>query len=128
MALMARWLSFLLRIAALLVVHADLRPLRVEFRDDPEVTAALAALTEAGNRWRTSATSANTGSRLDAYRECPGESESMTTTEAAKRCGISDRAIRLALDEGRLAGEKNAAGRWRITQEQLTVFDRNRAA
>ncbi|MBT2567719.1 helix-turn-helix domain-containing protein [Arthrobacter sp. ISL-85] len=45
----------------------------------------------------------------------------MTTTQAGNRLGITDRAVRLAIQEGRLPAT-NVDGRWRITNEDIAHF------
>jgi len=118
------------KVAAFLLTHADLARLRVRARgDDPVTDAVLVALTVAGNRWRTrtSATSASGGSEVDSQAEMTTPSEVMTTTDAARLLGRTSRAVRLALEQGRLAGEQ-VDGRWRITIDDLDAYRRSRAA
>lgn len=115
------------RVAALLFDRTDLARLRVEMRgEDPEVDEVLAALTYVANVYRTrsaSATSANSGSRLDAVAEVAPPLSSMSSGQAACALGITSRAIRLACEQGRLAGTRTN-GRWRISRADLDTYRR----
>jgi len=107
------------RIAAWLERHADLNSVRVSSRGlDAEADAVLVALRVAALAWRGAAT----GSQQPAEPEVTGSSRQwMTTSQAGTRLGITDRAVRLAIQERRLPAE-NVDGRWRITNEDLAHF------
>ena len=107
------------RIAAWLERHADLNTVRVSSRGlDAEADAVLVALRVAALAWRGAAT----GSQKPAEPEVPGSSRQwMTTTQAGTRLGITDRAVRLAIQEGRLPAT-NVDGHWRITNEDIAHF------
>ncbi len=116
-------------VAAFLVVHSDLARLRTRARgDDPVVDAVLVALTISGNtrRTQTSAPSANTGSEMDADSQV-GQPQSMTTGEAAEQLGVTTRAVRFAIAEGRLSAARTPHG-WVIRPAEVDHLRRRRAA
>ncbi len=85
---------------------------------NPDLDEVLRALLIVERRWRASAT----GSRNAAKPEVEeGSNTWMTTTRAADRLGITDRAVRTAIDEKRLPAEK-VDGRWRISTDALALF------
>lgn len=114
------------RVCAWLERHARLNEVRIRERgSDPEVDAVLVALRLAALTWRTTAT----GSPVAAKPEEPASLNQMwfSSREAADRLGVTDRAVRLAIQERRL----NAAsinGRWRITKEDIEHFAAAKAA
>lgn len=113
------------RIAAILERHADLSGLRVRTRGvDPEATAVLEALHVAALQWRGSAT----GTEEAAEAEPATDSKRwLSTGEAADLVGVTARAIRKAIDEGRLEAVK-VGGRKRISREDLEHYRAARAA
>lgn len=112
------------RVAAWIAARTALRGARISARgDDPEVYAVLAALHRAALTWRTSAT----GSPTPPAPEVTAPSQWMSTTQAAHRLGVTDRAIRLAITQHRLPAE-NVDGRWRITPEDIEHYRAARAA
>lgn len=112
------------RVASWLLRHAALDRIRAEVRGaDPEVDAVLVALRVAGLYWRASAT----GSVVAPEPEAGALSQWLSTTQAADRLGITDRAVRLAISERRLPAEQ-VAGRWRITREDVEHYRAARAA
>ena len=112
------------RIAAWLERHASLNEVRIRSRGaDPEVDAVLAALRLAALTWRT----AVTGSTNAPEPELPPQSKYYSTSEAAERLGITDRAVRLAIAQNRL-NATNLHGRWRITPEDIAHFKAAKAA
>ena len=116
------------RVAAWLVVHTDLAPHRIAERgNDPEVDAVLLAITRVGNAWRTSATSAPSGSQKAPEPEVAPLSKVMSSSEAAEVLGVTDRAVRLACEAGRLPATRTAR-RWQITRTDLDTYRRDRAA
>jgi len=117
-------------VAAWLTVQTDMPARRVEHRGaDPQVDAVLGALTVAGLGWRTRCTSAPSapgGSSLD-ENGLAAEPQTMSTSEAAEHLGITPRAIRLAIAEGRLPATRTAHG-WVICAADLDHLRRRRAA
>ncbi|WP_171467684.1 helix-turn-helix domain-containing protein [Cellulosimicrobium sp. 72-3] len=113
------------RVAAWLEVRAGLSSVRAKARGtDPEVDAVLFALRMAGLAWRTSAT----GSEVEPEPEVPRESSQwLSTGQAAELLGITDRAVRLAIREGRLDAEQ-VAGRYRISRPNFEHYRAARAA
>lgn len=107
------------RVCAWLERHARLNEVRIRERGaDPEVDAVLVAVRLAALTWRTTAT----GTPVAAKPEAPADlNQWMSTGQAAARLGITDRAVRLAIQEQRLHAT-NVAGRWRITKEDLQHF------
>jgi len=118
------------RTAAWLLSIADLPRLRIAHRGtDAEVDSQLLALTHVANAWRaaTSATSADSGSALDELPEVAPASKVMTTKTAAERIGITDRAVRLACDQGRIPATR-VVGRWQLERSDVDAYCRFRAA
>src|SRR4051794_16717822 len=112
------------RVAAWLNARGGLNELRMRIRgEDPEVDAVLVALSVAGTAWLTSACGTGDASAP----EVPPQSTWLTTTEAADRLGLTDRAIRLACSTGRLPAER-AGGRWRISREDVEHYRAARQA
>lgn len=113
------------RVAAWLEVRAGLSSVRARARgNDPEVDAVLLALRIAGLAWRTSAT----GSEVEPEPEVPRESSQwLSTGQAAGLLGITDRAVRLAIREGRLEAQQ-VAGRYRISRPNFEHYRAARAA
>lgn len=112
------------RVAAWLATRTNLRNVRISARGtDPEVYAVLHDLHRAALAWRTSAA----GSVDAPVPEEPRPSEWGSTTQAAGLLGITDRAVRLAVREGRLPAQQ-VAGRWRVTREDVEHYRAARAA
>lgn len=112
------------RVAAWLSRHASLDRIRTEVRGtDAEVDAVLVALRVSALYWLTSAT----GSDVVPEPEVAAPSKRMSTTQAAGRLGITDRAVRLAIAESRLPAEQ-VAGRWQINRSDVEHYRAARAA
>lgn len=112
------------RVAAWLERHGHLNELRARARGgDPEIDAALVALRIAALTWRASAT----GTEDAPEPEVGPRSEWLSTTTAAGHLGITDRAVRLAISQGRLPAEQ-VDGRWRISREDTEHYRAARAA
>lgn len=113
------------RVCAWLERHAHLNEVRIRERGyDPEVDAVLVALRLAALAWRATAT----GTAVAAKPEAPTDLKQwMSTTEAADILYITDRAVRLAIQEDRLKAT-NVNGRWRITREDIQHFAAAKAA
>ncbi|MFJ5693316.1 helix-turn-helix domain-containing protein [Arthrobacter sp. NPDC093125] len=107
------------RVCAWLERHAKLNEVRIQERGaDPEVDAVLVALRLAALTWRTTATGTPVAAKPEV---APDLNQWLSTGQAADRLGITDRAVRLAIQEQRLHAT-NVAGRWRITREDLEHF------
>ena len=105
-----------------------LSTLRVNARGaDPEVDAVLAALHLASLHWRTSVRPEAAAEVAKPQAEVASGLTWMTTTQAADRIGIGDRAVRLAISEGRLSAEQ-IDGRWRIARDDVEHFRAARAS
>ena len=112
------------RVAAWLATRTRLSEVRISARGtDPEVYAVLAALHRGALGWRASVT----GSEAPPPPEVPSPSRWMSTTQASGLLGITDRAVRLAISEGRLPAQQ-VAGRWRITREDVEHYRAARSA
>lgn len=112
------------RIAAWLERNLSLNQARINARGaDPEVDSVLNALRVAALTWRATVT----GSSQAPEPEVARESKWYSTTEAAERLGITDRAVRLAIKEKRLHAT-DLGGRWRITTEDVEHFKAAKAA
>jgi excisionase family DNA binding protein len=104
------------RVCAWLEYHAALNKLRIERRGiDPEVDQALVAVRVAAVAWRTSATGRTTAPEPEVPEEW------VSTAQAAEHLGITDRAVRLAIKEGRLTATQ-VDGNHRISSEALAHF------
>lgn len=116
------------RVADWLLTRTELDRLRKEHRGaDPEVDAQLLALTHVALAYRTSDSTSAVGSSVAPEPEAVPQSSWVGTAQAADLLGITDRAIRLAIDEHRLPAEK-VDGRWRITREDVEHYAAARAA
>jgi excisionase family DNA binding protein len=112
------------RVAAWLESKLDLRRVRTDVRGvDPEVDAVLADLHRVALVWRASAT----GSATTPPPEATPPLGWMSTTQAASLLKITDRAVRLAIQEHRLPAQQ-VAGRWRLTREDVEHYKAARAA
>jgi excisionase family DNA binding protein len=118
------------RVAAILERHADLTALRVRVRGlDPEASAVLEALRAAALCWRSSALAPQSGTGDDRDAEpAPESMEWLTTGEAADQAGVTSRAIRRAIEDGRLPASTTAGGHNRISPEDLAHYKAVRAA
>lgn len=110
------------RVASWLERHANLSQIRIENRgNDSEVDNVLVALRASALAWRDSATG----------RKEAAEPEELTpwvsTTEASDILDITDRAIRLAIQEQRLKARR-INGRWRIAREDIEHYKAARKA
>ncbi|MDP9466822.1 MAG: helix-turn-helix domain-containing protein [Actinomycetota bacterium] len=118
------------RVAAWLDARG-LSALRVNARGvDAEVDAVLAALHYAALSWRTSLTSAQPEVEPEVAGPDVGDAPGLawvSSTQAADLLGITDRAVRLAMESGRLPAEK-VDGRWRVAREDLEHFRAGRRA
>lgn len=113
------------RVAAWLESKANLSALRVRARgSDAEVDAVLVALRVAALAWRTSATGSDVEPTPEAAR---GSEQWLSTSKAADLLGITDRAVRLAIREGRLEAVQ-VAGRWRVSRANVEHYRAARAA
>ncbi len=116
------------RVAAWLDQHG-MAALRVNARGiDAEVDAVMSALHFAALSWRTA-----TSAQAEVDAEVPGSiaedapSLMVNTTKAAELLSISTRAVRLAVEAGRLPAEK-VGGQWRINLEDVEHFRAGRRA
>lgn len=113
------------RVCAWLERHARLNEVRIQERgSDAEVDAVLVALRLAALTWRTTATGTPVAAKPEAATDL---NQWMSTTQAAERLSITDRAVRLAIQEQRLHAT-NVAGRWRISREDIQHFAAAKAA
>ncbi len=110
------------RVASWLLHHARLRELRIRTRGvDSEIDAVLVALTLAGLHWQQQASAG--GNNPTPKPET--EADLLGTEKAGALLGISSRAVRTAILEGRLEAER-IDGRWRISQQALQQFRERR--
>lgn len=109
------------RQAAMLNTYGDLSRLRQrnEHSNDPELADLLSSLVSAANEYMVGCAAA-TGNR--GRPAAVASSRVMTPTEAAARLGITEQAVRRALSEERLTGEK-VNGRWQISADAIGEFD-----
>lgn len=112
------------RVAALMETRAGVRRLRVQLRGlDPEASAVLEDIRYAALAWHGSAV----GTDVYESPEPQPKSELVTPSQAADLIGITVRAIRKALTEGRLSGNK-VGGVWQIRREDVEHYRAARAA
>lgn len=112
------------RVAALLESRTNVGGLRVQVRGlDAEASAVLEDLRYAAMSWRGSAG----GTEADETPEPAAKSQVVTPSQAADLLGVTDRAIRKALQSGRLPGEKRGSN-WFITREDFEHYKAARAA
>lgn len=106
------------RIAAWLDHRLQMARLRAEIRGrDSELDSVLVAMAVAAAAWRTSAT----GSADTPGPPIGSHSGWLTTSEAAQRLGVTDRAIRIAIATERLPAEK-VGDRWQIAAEDVEHY------
>lgn len=113
------------RACAVLERYAGLSDLRVRVRGvDPHISRQLEEVRLAALSWRSSAT----GTEEASGPEPATDSERwLSTGEAADLVGVTSRAIRKAIDEGRLEAVK-VGGHNRISREDLEHYRAARAA
>lgn len=103
------------RIAAWMDARLNLSQLRQEVRGhDPEVDAVLLALRLVAMTWPASAH----GSEARQLPEVDPPCAWVGTRQAADRLGITERAVRQAIETRRLPAEQ-VDGRWRITRDDV---------
>lgn len=113
------------RVAAVLHKELNIAELRTRALGvDPELYDQLKSLHESSIDWRNSAT----GSQVAAVPELAAESTQwMSTSEVAGRLGITDRAVRAAIE--RKALKATVIGRsYRISREDMEHYKAARAA
>ena len=91
---------------------------------DPQLDQVLQALGYAGLRWAESGRGTNVVPQQEPVRP---STQTVSTTAAAAILGITDRAVRKAITEGRLTATA-VDGRWRIDRAELETYRANRAA
>lgn len=112
------------RTAAWLERYADLTSLRVRVRGtDPAISRELEEIRYAAMSWRSSVS----GTEAAVAPEPVTSSGWLTTTQAAGLVGVTDRAIRKAIAEGRLISTE-VNGRHRVSREDLEHYRAARAA
>jgi excisionase family DNA binding protein len=87
----------------------------------------LVALRVAAAHWREQVATSPSGRTDDPTEEAPSPSPSMSTSEVAARAGCTQRAVRLAIRDGRLPGEL-VGGRWLVRPEDAEHYRAARAA
>ena len=108
------------RVAAYLNRYAGLADFRTAHRGaDAEVDQVLLGFRLLELKWRESAT----GTKKAPEPELDASYEWLSTTQAGAQLGVSDRAIRKAIDEGRMKALR-VNDRWRISR---TDFEHYRA-
>lgn len=112
------------RIAALLDQHLRLDRFRKSVRGhDAELDSVLLAIRLAAVVY----SSATGTERAKTPEPQPHSSRGIGTPAAAIQLGISDRAVRKAMTEGRLNAEK-VDGRWRTSHADIQSYRANRAS
>lgn len=107
------------RTAAWLLKYADISRLRVHVRGtDPRISRALEEITFVGLEWRTSATGTAVAARPE---PATNSKQWLSTGQAADLVGVTSRAIRKAIAEGRLSASE-VGGRYRINREDAEHY------
>jgi len=109
------------RAANVLIRHLPLRHLRIAFRDDSQVYPALLALAELAVSYE-SGSGAGTGIDIET---APDNDSRVTVLQAARRAGVTARAIIKAIDDGRLDAYK-VGPIWQISERSLARYVRER--
>lgn len=93
---------------------------------DPEIYAVLVALRDGALEWSGSAVAELQVPTRDSTPEPAAESgmttDMVSTTQAADLLGLTDRAIRKAIQEGRLATEGKQNGRHQISRTEIAHY------
>ena len=106
------------RVARILVRRFALDRYHVANRGrDPELDSVLVALKTAGVRWRASFVGSS-----DAPDEEVLPASVLTTRQAAQLLGMTSRAVRFALAEGRLEGRLLDSRRWEVSRESVEHY------
>lgn len=114
------------RVAALIDREMDMHALRIRARaNDPEVYEVLLSLHEVALAWRSSAVAGTEEDTRPEPKRGLEQTKQLTSTEAADHLGVTDRAIRKAIHEGRLAASKTGS-KWLIDREELAHFKTRR--
>lgn len=109
------------RVCAWLERHAGIAQLRAEHRGrDAEVSAVLVGVGVAAAKWRASATGTADAKRPES--DAPSE---MSTRQASDLVGVTERAIRQAIAEGRLTATR-VGSRWVLTREDVEQYRASR--
>ncbi len=116
------------RTAAWLLTETNLSSRRAEVRGlDCEVDAQLNALAVLGQQWRSSASSAASGTALGQMRNPAPACEDMSSRQASRALGIDERSVRKACAQGRLPAVRTSSG-WRIRRPDVDDYYRHRTA
>lgn len=118
------------RVCAYLGRYGGLDQFRVSHRGrDGEVDAALQAISAVAKKWRDSATGTKVAGPAEPEPQS-GQAETtwMTTTRAGTLLGVTDRAIRKAIQEGRMPGAKRVGKQWQVTRADVEHFRAGRRA
>jgi excisionase family DNA binding protein len=114
------------KVAWLLEKYTNVGKLRVHIRGrDPDTSDVLLRLRCLAMAWDESASAV--GTAVDESPEPKPRLNLFTPSQAADLIGITDRAIRKAITEGRLPGHKVGNG-WQIYREDLEHYRAARAA
>jgi excisionase family DNA binding protein len=116
------------RLAALLVLRCQLAEYYRHNRGrDPELDELLVALGRAGLAHRGHTSTSDSGTPGDRQPEHGTPSaHGLSTRQAARRLGITDRAVRLAITRRRLPAEA-VGGRWVLDLDDVDAYGRRRA-
>lgn len=118
------------RVAALLMRRCGLEDYHREHRgEDAELDTVLVDLKTAGMAWRVAhQVATDSGSVLaEVAQQRSGSPRQLSTAQAARSLGITDRAVRLAIAAGRLPAEW-VGGRYVLAPEDVEHFRARRAA
>jgi hypothetical protein len=105
------------RTASVLVRHLPIRRLRIAFRDDAQIYPVLLALEELASGYENGS---GVGTEL-AIANGTAEDNRVTVLQAARKAGVTARAIIKAIDSGRLDAHKTGPI-WQITERSLARY------
>jgi hypothetical protein len=124
------------RTAALLTRTFKVRDLHTKLREfDEEIAVDLDALLLAAARWRERQTAARAveieplpqvTSAPAVTAEVLSQCELLDTGQVADLLDVTSRAVRLACEAGRLRGQQDARGRWRISRDAVRDYQKER--
>jgi len=116
------------RLAALLVLRFNLAEYYRDHRGrDPELDELLIALGRAGLAHRGHRTTDPGTTGDQAAEQAAGSTHGLSTVQAARQLGITDRAVRLAIARHRLPAD-TVGGRWVLNPADVDAYGRRRAS
>ncbi|WP_308467778.1 helix-turn-helix domain-containing protein [Rathayibacter soli] len=110
-------------VCAFLERYSNISEVRIRARGaNPGISAALEAVQLAAMAWA----STGTGTKVEKSPEHGADWRDtlLGTAEAARLLGITERAVRKAIERERLEAVKDDSGRWQISRHELEQYHR----